>query len=42
MYAMQLTQTFFVVMSKFGGLQKWLAPFGTDAQRVARTIDVYP
>jgi hypothetical protein len=29
-----------VVLSKSEGPQKWLAPCGTDVQRVARTIDV--
>jgi hypothetical protein len=29
-----------VVLSKYEGLQKWLAPFGTDVHRVARAIDV--
>jgi hypothetical protein len=29
-----------VVLSNSEGLQKWLAPWGTDVHRVARTIDV--
>jgi hypothetical protein len=30
-----------VVLSKSEGLQKWLAPCGTDVHRVAGTIGVY-
>jgi hypothetical protein len=29
-----------VVLSKCEGLQKWLAPCGTDVHRVAQTSDV--
>jgi hypothetical protein len=29
-----------VVLSKFEGPQKWLAPCGIDVHRVARTLDV--
>jgi hypothetical protein len=40
MYAISLPKHIVVVLSKSEGLQKWLAPCGTDVHRVARTIDV--
>jgi hypothetical protein len=40
LYAINLLKHVVVVLSKFEGPQKWLAPCGTDVHRVARTIDV--
>jgi hypothetical protein len=40
MYAISLLKHIVVVLSKSEGLQKWLAPCGTDVHRVARTIDI--
>jgi hypothetical protein len=40
MYAISFLKHVVVVLSKSEGLQKWLAPCGTDVHRVARTIDV--
>jgi hypothetical protein len=40
MYAISLLKHV-VVMIKSEGPQKWLVPYGTDVQRVARTIDVW-
>jgi hypothetical protein len=39
MYAIRLHKRV-VMLSKSEGPQKWLAPYGTDVQRVACTIDV--
>jgi hypothetical protein len=40
MHAISLLKHFVVVLSKSEGPQKWLAPCGTNVNRVARTIDV--
>jgi hypothetical protein len=39
-YAFSWLKHVAVVLSKSEGLQKWLAPCGTDVHRVARPIDV--
>jgi hypothetical protein len=41
MYAISLLKQVVVVLSKSEGLQKWMAPCGTDMHRVARTINDY-